>query len=279
MAEASVRRLVVMPGVIDHAREKPSTPVEAVQRLLAGHANAPHLLSEARHRAIVARESAAEAVRSARAGRDAELAYELAVRDSDRRRRWRLHFGPAAVAVGALLVLCLAAALALTRGLSWPDRVIIPLAAGLGAVVAWRAGVHRESRWAHHLVLLVAAAVAAALVALCVLSTAGSLTLRIVVSVVLGLILVVLFTAAAWVVDHAENWHCAKLRWASDRAARYRQAATAAGARDEADAEAALAAWESLVVEECQLAHPGDAAGETWLGDCVSTARKIAVPE
>ena len=213
MASASVRRLVVMPGVIDHAHERPSTAVEAVQGLLAGHASAAHLLSEARHRAIVARESAAEAVRAARAGRDAELAHELAVRDSDRRRRWRLHFGPAAVAVGALLVLCLAAAFALTRSLPMARPGDHP-AAPPGSALSWRGGQwrNRERRWAHHLVVLVAAAVAAALVALCVLSTAGGLTLRIVVSVVLGLILVAML-------------HCGRLGGGSCRELALRQAA------------------------------------------------------
>ena len=58
------------------------------------------------------------------------------MRDGDRRGRWRLHFGPAALTVGALLVACWAAAFALTRSLAWPDQVIIPLAAaGLGGAV------------------------------------------------------------------------------------------------------------------------------------------------
>ena len=280
MASAPVRRLVVVPGVINHPQDRPSTPVEAVRGLLVGHRRAAHLLSQARHWVIVARESAAEAVRAARLDRDAELSYELAVREADRRGRWRLHFGPAAVAVGALLVACGTVALVLAPSLPWPDRVIIPLAvAGLGGAVVWRAVVNREHQGKHHLAMLIAAVLAATLVTMGVLSTSGGLTLRVVVSVALGLILVTMCLAATWVVDHAETWRCAKLRRASDRASRYRQAAAAEAAHDEALAEAALAAWESLVVEECQFAHPGEAAGETWPADCVSIARQIATPE
>ena len=102
-----------------------------------------------------------------------------------------------------------------------------------------RAAANRERQGEHHLTMLIAAALAAALVAMSVLSTSGDLTLRVVVSVALGLILVTMRLAANWVVDHAENWHCAKLRRASGRASRYRQAAAAAAAHDEADAEAA----------------------------------------
>ncbi len=280
MASAPVRRLVVVPGVINHPQDRPSTSVEAVRGLLAGHGRAAHLLSQARHWVIVARESAAEAVRAARLDRDAELSHELAVREADRRGRWRLHFGPAAIAVGALLVACWAAALTLARALTWPDRVIIPLAAaGLGGAVVWRAVASRERKGEHHLAVLIAAVLAATLVAMSVLSTSGGLALRVVVSVALGLILATVCVAATWVADHAETWRCARLRRTSERASRYRQAAAAAAADDEAKAEAALAAWESLVVEECQLAHPGEAAGETWLADCVSIACQIATPE
>lgn len=278
MVSVPVRRLVVVPGVISHPQERPSTPAEAVRGLLAGHGRAAHLLSEARHRAIVARESAAEAVRAARLGRDAELSHELAVRDSDRRGHWRLHFSPAAAAVGALLIACWAAAFALTRSLPEPDRLIIPLAtAGLGAAVVWRAVASRERK--HLLPLLIAGAAAATLVTLGIFSTSGGLALRVIEPVALGLILVAVCVAATWVVEHAENWRCARLRRASDRASRYRQDAAATASQDESDAEAAMAAWESLVVEECQLAHPGEAGGETWLADCVATARQIATPE
>lgn len=275
-----VRRLVVMPGAIDHAGENPPTPVEAVKGLLAGHPQAPHLLSEARHRAIVSRESAAEAAQAARLGRDAELAHELAVRESDRSGRWRVHFGPAALAVGVLLVVCWAAAFALTRALPWSDRVIIPIAAAAaGGVVAWRASASRERRGEHYLVVLIAAAWAAVLVVLSVLSTAGGLAFRVVASVVLGLVLVTMCAAAAWMLARAENWRCSQLRRASNHAARHRQGALVQASRDETAAQAALAGWESLVVEECQLAHPADTVGQTWLADCVSHARAIAAPE
>ncbi len=280
MASAPVRRLVAVPGVINHPRERPLTSLEAVRDLLAGHVKAAHLLSQARHWVTVARESAAEAVRAARLDRDAELSHELAVREADRRERWRVHFGPAAVVVGALLMACGAAALVLARALPWPDRVIIPLAAaGIGGAVVWRAAANREHQGKHHLAVLIAAVFAAILVTLGILSTSGGLTLRVVVCVALGLILVTVCLAASWVVDHAETWRCSKLRRASERASRYRRAAVAAAADDDAKAEAALAAWESLVVEECQLAHPGEAAGETWLTDCVSIARQIATPQ
>lgn len=280
MTLTPLHRLVVLPGVIEHPQEHPSTPVEAVRGLLAGHEQAPHLLSDARHRATVSRESAAEAVQATRLGRNAELAHELAVRHSDRDGRWRVHFGPAAVAVGALLVICWAAAFVLTRALPWPDRVVIPIAAvALGGVAAWRwAHVTRERKGEHYLTVFVAAVLASALVVLCVLTTAGGFTPRIVVSAAFGLVLVTMCALAAWLLDRAENWHCAKLRRARNNATRHRHVALVQACSDEAAAQAALAAWESLVVEECQLAHPGDVVAETWLADCVSTARKIATP-
>jgi len=280
MASTSVHRLVVVPGVINHPQERPSTPEDAVAGLLAGHRKAAHLLSEARHRVLVARESGAAAVRAARVDRDAELSHELAVRESERRGPRRLHFGPAAMAVVTLIVACWAAAFALTLSLPWSDQVIISLAAaGLGAAVLWRAIASGERTGGGHHLALLTAAVSASLVALNILSTSGDLTLRVAVSAALGLILITAVIVAAWVAAYAESWSCAKLRRTSERAFRSRQAAAARVSRDEADAEAALAAWESLVVEECQLAHPGDAGGETWHDDCVSTARKLAIPE
>lgn len=279
MALRPIRRLVVLPGVVQDAREEAPAPVEALRRLLGGHLKAPHLLSQARHRAILARESADEAARAARVDRDAELAHELAVRECDRRDRWRLHFGIGAIAVAALLLVCGTAALVMIRGLPWPDRVVIPLAVLLCGAVAWRAAMSHDSGWKHDLVLFAGMAWAAVLGALCVLSTTGGLVFRVVAAVALGLILVATYSAAAWVMEHAENWHCARLRRTSEHAARFRQAAAAAAARDEAAAEAAMAAWESLVVEECQLAHPGAVVSETWLDDCVSVARTIATPE
>ena len=112
-----------------------------------------------------------------------------------------------------------------------------------------------------------------------VLSTSGGLTLRVVVSVALGLILVTMCVAATWVVDHAENWRCAKLRRASDRASRYRQAAAAAAAHDEADAEAASGRLGIAGRGGMPARAPGRGGGETWLADCVSIARQIATPE
>ena len=280
MSVTPIRRLVVMPGVMERADGQPPAPVEAVRRLLGSHALAPYLLSEARHRAVVARDSAAEAVQATRSARDAELAHELAVRENDPRRRRGIHFGLAAVAVGALLAVCWAAAFALMRALPWPDRTVLSIAAAvLGGAVAWRASVKRERKGGYHPVVFSAVAWVALLVALCVITTAGGLLLRIGAAVSLGVVLVVAGLAVAWMLGHAESWRCSRLRWASDRAARHRQAALSEASDDEAAAMAALAAWESLVVEECQLAHPGDVASETWLADCVSVARKIAAPE
>ena len=280
MSVTPLRRVVVMPGVIERPDGVPSSPVEAVRRLLASHVQAPHLLSEARHRAVVARESAAEAVQEARLARDAELAYELAVRDSDRRGRRGVHFWPAAVSVGALLGICWAAAFVLLRAVPWPDRVVVAVAAVvLGGAAAWRVSATRERDGGHHTLVCAAAAWAAALVVLCILSTSGGIALRVGAAIVLGVALVAADAAVVWVLERAESWRCFRLRRASSRAARRRQAALAEVSCDEAAATAALAAWESLVVEECQLAHPGDVAGETWLADCVSVARSIAAPE
>jgi hypothetical protein len=280
MASGSVRKLVVVPAVISHLPEGLLAPVEAVQGVLAGHAKAAHLLSEARHRSNVASESADEAVRAARLDRDAEMAYDIAVRASDRHGHWRLHFGPAAVAVAALLIACWAAVFALTQGLPRLDQVVIPLAAaGFSATVAWRSAAGQERKSGHVAAFTATAVSAAALSALGVLGTAGGLLLRVAESAALGLVVAAVGIAAIWVMDHAEIWHCARLRRASDHAARYRQEAAAAAWRDEAEADAALAAWESLVTEECQLAHPGPAGGDAWLAECVTTAHQIARPQ
>jgi hypothetical protein len=289
VAVTPLRRLVVMPGVIERPDEEPPTPDEAVRRLLATHAQAPHLLSEARHRGVVMRDSVAAAAQAARCGRDAEVAHEVASRASDPRGRRSVHFGPAVVAVGALLAVCGAAAFMLARGLPWPDRAVLSFAAAvLGGAAAWwesRARRNPAARPGHGrgggLAAAAVLAWAAALAALCVLTTTGALAIRAAQSAALGVVLVAAVAAARSVLEHAEGWHCSTLRRESSRAARRRRDAAAQASDDEAAAQAALGAWESLVVEECQIGHPGasgGAAGGTWLDDCLSVARKAATP-
>jgi hypothetical protein len=272
---------VVMPGVIERPGSEPPGPVEALRRLLAGQALAPHLLSEARHRAVVARESGAAAIAAARRARDAELAHELAVRNRDPRGRRHLHLWFEVVAVGLLLALCWAAAFALTRQLAWPDRLVFPLAAvGLGGALAWRVSVSRDRGQRHHPIILLAAAWAAALVILGTLTAVGGLLLSIAVALTLGAVLLLAGGAMVCILDHGEGWRCFRFRRAADLVARHRREAQEEASRDEAAAQAAVAAWESLVVEECQLAHPADDADrQTWLADCVSLARRLATPE
>lgn len=270
-----------MPGVIERPASDPPGPVEALRRLLAGQVVAPHLLSEARHRAVLSHESAAAVIVAARRARDAELAYELAVRKRDPRERRRLHLWFEVVAMGLLLALCWAAAFALTRQLTWPDRLVFPLAAvGLGGALAGRVSASRDRGRGYRLVLLLAAAWVVALVVLGTCTAVGGLLLSVAVALTLGAVLLLAGVAMVWTLDHGEGWHCFRLRRAADLAARHRHDAQEEAWRDGSAAQAALAAWESLVVEECQLAHPGnDADRQNWLADCVSLARRLAAPQ
>lgn len=280
MTVTPFRRLFVVPGVIERADGEAPGPVEAIRRLLASHPLAPHLLSEARHRAVLSRDSAAEAVQATRSARDAELAHELAVRETDPRGHRRIRFWLAVVAAGALLIICLADAFELTRALPLADRAVVSIAGmALFGAAAWRVSIRRERSGEHHPIVLGVAAWAAVLATLYALSTGGLLALRIGAAALLSVVLVAAELAVSWVMAHGEDWRCYRLRWASNRASQQRQAALTKTSDDEAAAAAALAAWESLVVEECQLAHPADSASETWLADCVSVARRVATPE
>jgi hypothetical protein len=64
----------------------------------------------------------------------------------------------------------------------------------------------------------------------------------------------------------------------SKHAANVRDQLAAQASADQADAVSAAGAWESLVVEECRLAHPAGADVEQWVTDCVRIARLSATP-
>jgi hypothetical protein len=279
MSSTSPRRLIALPGAIERQAEGPATPDQALQRLLASHGQAPGLLSEARHREIVARNSAASAVLAARRARDAELEYELARRRSDPRGERRHRFLPATAAMVVLLLAWGAAGLILAWDLVWPDRVVLAIAtAVLAAALAWIMSMPRLREEAAGGILLAGLVMCVALVLVRVFTTSGAIALRVAEAAALGIVLVAGVVIAILVLEHSEGWKCARLRMASDRAIGDRQASQAQVWRDEADAAVAMASWESLVEEECRLGHPGDAVDQTWIKQCRDLARQAATP-
>ena len=248
--------------------------------LLASHPHALGLLAEARHRRVVARGSVAVAAQAARWCRDAEVAFEAAHHRIDPRGVRSLRFLAASVVLALLLAVCGAGVLALSWGLFWPDRIVLASAATLvGGVAAWRVSVKRGHAGAAHGFVYAGLGLCVALVVMHVLTAGGSLALRVGVAVALGVVVAAAMTAAVAVFDDAEGWRCYQLRQACGRAARHREDALNEAAHDEDAAGAAAAAWESLVAEECRLAHPGKAVSDTWLECCMDLARTAAIPQ
>lgn len=279
MPNSAQRRLIVLPGAIQRAGEKPPSPDVALRRLLASHPQAPSLLSEARHAQAVAQDSARTAAQALRSARDEELAYELARRKADPRGARRFHFWFAAVSLAVLLAVSGVAGLLLAWGASRPDRITLAIAAAIiGGVAAWLVSLGHGHRGLGAGFVFTALGLGAVLMAMWVITAGGPLLLRAGEAAALGLVLAAAVLAAVFVLAHSESWRCSRLRHRSAQAGRHRQDMLAQAASDESAARTALGAWESLVVEECQLAHPGDGANESWLADCVAVARRIATP-
>ncbi len=272
-------RPMALPAAIDRRLTRQPTPQEALHFLLSSHPLAPGLLSEARHRVVLARNSAAAAGRAARVARDAEIGYEQIRRAHDPRGERCDGFWPAAIGAIVLMSVAVAASLALTWGLPSSGRLVLAAAtATLGAVVVWA---HRRQPARHGLAVGLTVAVGvlcAGLVALHVL-TSGSLSpLRLIEAAALGVVVVMAIAAAVLIVDRCECLACSHARLRSERACAVRDQLTAVAFSDQADAVAAGGAWESLVVEECRLMRPLGPDGEQWVTDCVRIARQSATP-
>jgi hypothetical protein len=270
---------VVLPGVIEGEGDEAPPAEVTLRRLLASHPHAPSLLSEARHRLGVAKDSALAAVQALRSARDHELAYELARRKADPRDVRHFHFWLAAVCFGALLAVSGAAGLLLAWGVPWPDRIMFAIAAAiLGGVVAWRLSLGHGRAGLGGGFVVAGLGLCVILMAIRAITAGGPLLLGIGEAIGLGLVLAGAVLAAVFVFWHSESWRCSRLRRISAQAIRQRQEMLTRASLDDSSAQAAMGAWESLVVEECQLAHPGQAASDAWLDDCVNAARRIATP-
>lgn len=279
MPNSAQRRLIVLPGAIQRAGEKPPSPDVALRRLLASHPHAPSLLSEARHAQAVAQDSARTAAQALRLARDDELAYELARRKADPRGARRFRFWFAAVSLAVLLAVSGVAGLLLAWRASPPDRITLAIAAAIiGGAAAWLVSHGHGRRGLGAWFVFTALGLGAVLMAMWVITAGGPLLLRAGEAAALGLVLAAVTLAAVFVLGASESWRCSRLRRRSAQAGQRRQDVLAQAASDESAARAALAAWESLVVEECQLAHPGEGASDSWLADCVAAARRIATP-
>jgi len=273
MSDRVQRHLIALPGAVEREDGEAPGPDLALRRLLASHPYAPGLLAEARHWWVVARSSARQAVAACRRAREEELGYELARRKADPRGVRRFRFMPAAACLAVLLAVCGMAGGLVAWSLPWVERIVFgAVAAILAGVVAWQVSMgHRRAG-------LVGGFILAGLVGCAVVTWPGPLLLRAGGAVTLVLAVAAAVVAGVCLLKHAESWHCWRLRRASAHAARYRQAMLEQVASDEAAARAAMNAWESLVVEECQLAHPGAAVSEDWLARCVDAARRVATP-
>ncbi|HUJ07231.1 MAG TPA: hypothetical protein VLX31_14075 [Streptosporangiaceae bacterium] len=270
---------MALPAAIDRRLTRPPTPAEALHVLLRSQPHAPRLLSEARHRAVLAGNSAAAADRAARVARDTEIGYEQVRRVHDPRGELRGSFWGSATAAGVLLLVAVAAALVLSWGLPWAGRLVFAAATvTLGAVVVWA---HRRQPARRGLAAGMTIAVGmlcAGLVALRVLSGGPPAPLRLIEAVVLGVVLVMAIAGAVLVADRCECLTCCRARVRSERAGGARDQLTALAFSDQADAVAAGGAWESLVVEECRLMRPAGPDGEQWIAECIQIARQSATP-
>ena len=277
MSDILPRRLVVLPGAVEREEEqgKPS-PEEAVGRILAGHPQAPGLLSRARYQVGVVRNTAAKAHQAARGCRDAEQEYEHVRRAHDPGRTRNLHFWPAATLLATLAALAGAIVVVIAWHIPWLDRIGLALAAVLlGAAVAAGASRRRHAAVRFALAGLVMCLI---LAVLAVLWSAGPLLPRVGEAIAFGIALAAAGVGAMLIFDHAEGWCCHTKRRAHRLAAGRREDLVKQVSRDEATAEEAVGAWVSLVVEECQLGPAGDAGTTPWVDACAAAARKVAIP-
>ena len=263
-----------LPGVISAGHSGFAPPDLALRHILASHVHAPGLLSGARYRASVAADSAEAAAHYARACRNSEIAYEIAVRRDDPRGARNWHIGRSAVVGPGRLAVCGGAGLLLAWAMEWPERILLAVATiVIGGCIAWRASVSREKPAPGF--ILAAAGLCGLLVMIRLVTTAGPWLVRLGGALLAALVLGAAIAAAAYVLSRTESWQCWRLRKASDRAVRQRDDTLTQACLDESAAHDALTAWESVVVEECQLAHPGTAVSDGWLADCVATARSL----
>lgn len=276
MSDILPRRLVVLPGAVEREEEGRPTPEGAVGRVLAGHPHAPRLLSQARHKVVAARNTAATAHEAARACRDAEQGYDQVRREHDPDEAKNLHFWPAAALLAALAVVVGAIVVVMVWHMPWLDR--IGLALGTVLLGAATAGVASRRRDASIHLRAAGLAMCLTLVTLAVLWSVGPLPVRLGEAVAFGIVLAAAGMAAVLILDRAEGWCCHQKRRAYQTAARRRENLVRQISHDEAAAEAAVGAWVSLVVEECQLGPAGDAGSTPWVEACASTARNVAIP-
>jgi hypothetical protein len=270
------QRLVVLPGAVEREQATKPTPEEAVGRVLAGNPNAPRLLSRARHKVMAARNTVATAHEAARACRDAEQDYEQLRREHDPAEARNLPFWPAAALLAALAVLVGVIVTVMAWHIGLLDRTVLALVAVLlGACVAGGAS-RRRSAGAH--LRAAGLAMCLVLVVLSVLWSAAPLAIRLGEAIAFGIALVAAGIAAVLILDHAEGWCCHRKRHAYLTAARRRENLVRQISHDEAAADAAVGAWVSVVVEECQLGPAGDSSGAPWVEACATTARNVAIP-
>lgn len=276
MSDILPRRLVVLPGAVEREEEGKPTPGEAVGRVLAAHPHAPRLLSRARHKAVAARNTTATAREAARACRDAEQDYDQIRREHDPNEAKNLPFWPAAALLAALTVVAGAIVVVMVWHIPLLDRIGLALGAVLlGAALA--AAVSRRRNAGIHL-RAAGLAMCLILVVLAVLWSASPLLIRVGEAVAFGIALAAAGIAAVLILDHAEGWCCHQKRRTYAMAARRRENLVRQISHDEAAAEAAIGAWVSLVVEECQLGPAGDAGSTPWVEACATTARNVALP-
>lgn len=270
---------IALPTRIDGGYMRRPTPLEALRGLLISHPLALSTLSEARHRAVLAANSAAEAGRAARRARDAELSYEHARRTEDPRGLRSGRFGLVAAFVGLMLLMSASATLALCWGLTWPYRVMLALATMFLAGVVAYALSKRHVRRNVALGLTIAAVLLwVALVLLPILAVAAWSILMAVKTAALGLVVIMPVIAAVLALDHCESLTCGRLRQRSERAGGEREHLAEVAGADQAEAVRTANVWESLVVEECSMVRPAGADAEQWVAECVRIARNAAIP-
>jgi hypothetical protein len=276
MSDILPRRLVVLPGAVEREEGDKPTPEEAVGRVLAGNPHAPRLLSRARHKVVTARSTVATAHEAARACRDAEQDYDQIRREHDPNEGRNLYFWSAVAILAALAVVAGAIVMVMVWHIPLLDRIGLALGAVLlGASVA--GGVSRRRNTGIHL-RAAGLAMCLILVILAVLWSVGPLPIRLGEAVAFGIALAAGGTAAVLILDHAEGWCCHRKRRAYMMAVRRREDLVRQISHDDAAAEAAVNAWVSLVVEECQLGPAGDAGSTPWVEGCATAAHNVAIP-
>ena len=278
MAEELDGRFVSLRPAADRGKAGHPTPQEALSLLLGSHPLAPGLMSEARHRAVLARNSAEAANVAVRRARDAELSHEHARRAGDPRGSRRGRFWPTVMIAGLLLALAGAAACVLCLAVPWPARLVLTAATlGLGGALCYaHRGEHARRRLATWLTLA-GAVLCIAFVALRICTHALAL-LPVVEAAALGAVLAMAAGAAVLAVDRCESLHCCRARQRSEQAAEVRDGCVDRAFADQAEAAAAAGHWESLVIEECRLMRPPATDPEQWMTECVRIARLSAAP-